>query len=145
MEISRKSWHYKRANSFNFVPSKSLCLYFWQVVWGVVFWWILLPVSVVIFTVALFGCLPLAVGTFLIDVFGYVETGPKWVKALWGFGAGYLFFLTFFTLMGAFAYYRKVKSRKDSTTKKEDNLFIAYIKAKKRKICPLIEFTYEDK
>lgn len=141
MKINRNSWHYKRADSFTYIPSKSLCLYFWQVVWGIVFWWVITPVLAVVVAVLVFGCLPLAVGTFLLDLIDYIKTGSKWLDAIRATGLGYLFFLTFFALLAGFAYYRKVRSRQKLKFKKEENLFVSYIKAKKQKICPIIEFT----
>lgn len=141
MKINRNSWHYKRADSFTYTPSKTLCLYFWEVVWGIVFWWVITPVFAVVVAVMVFGGLPGAAGSVFLDLFGYVKTDSKWVDAIWAIGTGYLFFLTLFALIGGFYYYRKVRSRQKLKFKKDENLFVSYLKAKKQKVCPIIEFT----
>lgn len=141
MKISTNSFFYRQADKFTWEISSSLCVYFWQVVWAVLFWWVITPVLAVLLTALLLLGMPFAAGKLILPIFGYVETGTKLSEYLWHLGAGYTFFLVFVGLMAAWTYYQEVKPNQGEKPKKEENLFIAYVKAKKRKICPLIEFT----
>lgn len=138
MKVNVKSWHYRTASQFDWQISNSLCTYFWQVVWAAIFFWLIAPVLVIVAVAMLFFALPLAAGKLILPLFGYVENPSKWVEVLWCTGAGYLFFFLLFMAISGFVYYRE---RKPKNVERPDSLLVSYIQAKKRKICPVIEFT----
>lgn len=146
MKVSTQSWHYRLADSIsdNLTPSKSLCVYFWQVVWGFIFRFILFPGFIaVVGAVGICG-IPAAIGKLTMDLFEFIPKGSNWIVFFWTLGAGYVILLVIFLLMGVFVYWKEIVQPRRSKVVKEDNLFVAYVKAKKRKICPIIEFTGDD-
>ncbi len=146
MKVSTQSWHYRLADSISdsINPSKSLCVYFWQVIWGFVLWFILVPIFVVIVGSLLILGIPGIIGKLTMDFFDFLPEGSELVLGLWYIGVGYLAFLIMFLLMGVFVYWKEIVQPRKAKVVKEDNLFVAYVKAKKRKICPIIEFTGDD-
>lgn len=146
MKVSTESWHYRLADSISDSknPSKSLCIYFWQVVWGFILWFIILPVFVILVgSVVLLG-IPGIIGKLTMDLFDFLPKMSELALGFWYIGVGYLVFLVMFLLMGAFVYWKEVVKPRKTKVVKEENLFFAYVKAKKRKICPIIEFTGDD-
>lgn len=146
MKVSTQSWHYRLADSISdqISPSKNLCVYFWQVIWGFILWFILLPIFVTLVGgLILFG-IPSVIGKFTMDLFEFIPKGSDWIVFFWSLGVGYLALLIMFLLMGVFVYYKEIVKPSRTKIVKEDNLFVAYVKAKKRKICPIIEFTGDD-
>lgn len=135
MKISEQSWHYRLLNFCNYTPQRSLCLYFWQVVW-----------SVLTTTVAV------CIMTILAALFLYMMAMP--VLAFLGVvtPGGYIcVILWVVVLAGIFEdqiknkyrdwQFREKKERKES----EPNILSEWIKAKKNKVCPTIEFTRGDR
>lgn len=141
MKVSTKSWLYRQANWFNWDISNSLCVYFWQVVWAVLFRWLILPVFVVLITAFILGVLPVAFGSGLQFLLQLQLGSTEIQKYLWSLGLGYAVLILILSFTSAYWYWKEC-IRKDKP-KKPENLVIAYIKAKKRKICPIIEFTKE--
>lgn len=141
MKISVNSWHYRTANKFDWQVSNSLCVYFWQVVWGMIFWWIVIPVILTIVGLTVFLFFPFCVGKLILDLFDYTITGGSWVLSFKFIGVGYLVLSILFALLAGHTCFVELRRRSQAQkSKKEDSLFVAYIKAKKRKICPIIDF-----
>lgn len=125
MKVSRNSWHFKVYRGFGFdsgfykEPS-NLCPYFWRVVWG-------LTKGAII--VALCGLLLFMLGTV-------VFTYPFW--SLGGTAVIALF-------CAICAYWDEIRSflsrnaPESDVPEPEPGLIRSYIKAKKDKVCPMIE------
>lgn len=127
MKISKNSWHFKMHKIFNagMEPKyKSLCTYFWGTVFTALLFYVLLP---------LLGLGVLVLSTF---PFVYFFTGDLSALAPAIIIGGFEIFalVTFWLDYRSKHYTRKIK---------EPTLVGEYIKAKKRKICPLIEFVDE--
>ena len=139
MNISKTAWHYKVvANKFCLIdgwwPSQSLCIYFWQVILRLV-----LGLALGLLLVS-----PLV--TIITYVTGTIESSPFLVQfySFVGFVIGMLYLLG--ALLGIFALlYEGVawvsrKFPKKHKEPKEPSLLLAYIKAKKDRVCPMITF-----
>lgn len=121
MIIKRTSWHYKvRRFGRDRLPYRdNLCRYFWGVVWGIV-WPILLFCGGGI----LVGCL----------VYNYF-TNPFIISDT----IMLIFILLSITLPILVIWWVRVKIGKPPKMPCE-NIFFEYLRAKKRRICPLIEY-----
>lgn len=121
MKIDVNSWHYQLTNFIgggNYRP-KNLCAYFWAVVGST-----LLTLVFALFLVLGAGC----VIAFLVMI---IDTTLKYpAEALPVFAFVYL------VGVGIYAYSLRGISYK---THKEPGLLIAYVIAKKKKFCPMIE------
>jgi len=145
MKISKDSWHYRVCNSFSWMPSTSLCLYFWQVVWASFLNFILIPVAVLLLvSLFLFG-VPLILGSVLVR--GFQEIAFENLHTMfycWGLG-----FLTMLGMIGCFVmkmlYDEGMLWQREETVEKEPSIVVEWIKAKKRKVCPVITFTNKEK
>lgn len=141
MIISKNSWHYKIiTEKFCFLqpilyPSNNLCLYFWSVIFrfiqGISTYLVLASPIVSLIVVFLMDSqnVPLFVGLWAFT--GFIVSGITLVFALVFIGVIVVDYSN-----------KLIKKHSPKTSKKEKkpNLFIAYIKAKKQKICPIIEF-----
>ena len=117
MIIKRNSWHYKISNllpSFE-VYNDNLCLYFWRVIG----------------TCALLLCCVL----FLCFLFYIYFTNPIWIACT----IAILFVMLSVILPGWAIYFVRKKCGRPPVMPGE-NIIFEYIKAKKRKICPLIKY-----
>lgn len=138
MKVSSDSWHYKilmTEHQRKVRYGTSLCVYFWMVVFSIFAW------SVVGTFAAIFA----AIGLFAIYATGYV-----WYFLIGGmfgvetFDADLIEFS--FVLNGIFVatWILSMVLRKRDEMKNNrvsfDNLFFEYVRAKKQRICPLIEF-----
>lgn len=118
MRISRKSWHYKMADMLcEYGPSNSLCIYFWQVL-GSLFLW----VSLAVFALCILWFLVSPIRMF------FDEGAAQDAVTLCFIGLGAMFIY----LLG-----RLLSKAKEATFLQVTGEFIA---AKKRRICPVIEF-----
>lgn len=140
MEISRQSKHYRFTSwvwgHFGKSPAKSLCGYFWQMVFApfalIAFW------GIIAFVVLLFVlfCLYLS-GAMLSDVLHWIGILPDSFAANGSFNWRHMVIsITLTTSVFGYLYRQEWKS----THEVKDNVVIAYVKAKKRKICPIIEY-----
>ena len=130
MKINKKSWHYKAISKSGFTPSKSLCMYFWQIPLITLFFAGLLFIAF-----ALFALLSNMVG-FALSFFGLIGSDESWYLYSSGLGvAG--FFISF-----VIAFVWACLSAIDFFAKrlKQPSLMREYISAKKQKICPILEF-----
>lgn len=153
MQISKKSWHFKLLDYYVIYP-KNLCSYFWLVVFLSLiypfdraykllrihvylkykvtkFWWnyILAPISISILSFYfLFG-------DSWMDSFPFSFGLP--IAILISIGMLELVFLGLYFLVEFLCFIDKRKKEKEP---KKPNLLFEYLKAKKQKICPLIEY-----
>lgn len=132
MKVNRRSWHY-RAVDFVFSwggPSRNLCLYFWQVVWACVWACVCAPLLAIFFAVwastpfwwwAMPEILPMAFTGAFFEIFilcilwREYRSDLRWKGKL------------------------PTKRRKGRETK-YPSLFAEWVRAKKQKICPILEF-----
>lgn len=149
MKVNKNSWHYRLLtgeifgiegiNSWN--VSSSLCLYFWQVVFALLWK-----------GVALFFLIPFVINALLIMpmtfILGWITTGVM----LQGDTGLTKLVIELIVIIGCvitwagLSLYTFLKDKTDlaGVVEKEPNLFVEYIKAKKNKLCPIIEFVEED-
>ncbi len=167
MRVSRKSWHYKLADNIFWVSEHiNLCKYFWMVVVSLAVCWIVIPFKYVrdqfgepydnIVSLAMAG--------------GYIGLILMTVTMAFGMSIDHASFLFIFpvTIFGLVAgmiagivkgidaydnrtnYGRqsfwnpKHKSNKYKIKEYKPNLFMEFIRAKKGKYCPRIEFTEDN-
>lgn len=140
MKVSRNSWHYRILMDEWQMKARngaSLCSYFWMVVFSIFAW-----------------CMIGVLGTAVFCVFLLVSylTGYVWYFMIAGwFGVENFhvdaiemsFIVNAFVVL-AWIYSMSVRfnNKKGNSKVKQifyDNLFAEYIKAKKQKVCPLIE------
>lgn len=117
MKISRKSWHYKIRNLGNDfgIYNDTLCRYFWAIV-----------IRIVLITVC-----TAAIATL---VYGYF-TSPFWIST----SIMILFLISSVVLpVWAVCFVRKRFGGPPELPK--ETLIFEYLKAKKNKVCPLIEY-----
>ena len=125
MKISKQSWHYRLLFKLDLKIPNNLCGYFWKVVRTILICVILSPLLVI-------------AGVGLLVVGGIVWLGDRygWWKAIEAWQTR--------------RYLRKVQAKEDAKRKateappKQPSLFVAWLKAKKQKICPLLEFVDGD-
>jgi len=149
MKVNKNSWHYRLltgdifgiqgVNSWN--VSSSLCLYFWQVVF-MLLWK----------GVALFFLTPFVINSLLIlplvSTLGVITTGVivQGDTGLTVLVMELIVIIVFVIVWAGLSLYTFLKDKTDlvGVVEKEPNLFVEYIKAKKNKLCPIIEFVEED-
>ncbi len=140
MNISKNSWHYKTIRNMNRTPSRSLCLYFWQVVFCSLFLYIIGPGVLLGGGVCLAGGIPLVIG-------GLITHTPDadllhWITAVkcWSVGLGAIAVLTAVVWFVVTAWNFVADKFSDAKLDKENGVLVSYIQAKKEKVCPIIEF-----
>lgn len=139
-KISENSWHFrllkrvypKKTKEFLYFKRTGLCEYFWAVV-----------IHSAIFVVGL------AVQLLMIGMFGYVMVVLPILYFVTGEEAGLAIMIleaivatTGVVIAGVLYYMSNIKEKQKP---KQDSLFVAYIKAKKEKFCPMVEFEKEKK
>ena len=145
MKVNKNSWHYRLltgdifgiqgVNSWN--VSSSLCLYFWQVVF-MLLWK----------GVALFFLTPFVINSLLIlplvSTLGLITTGVivQGDTGLTVLVMELIVIIVFVLVLAGLSLYTFLKDKTDlaDVVEKDPNLFVEYIKAKKNKLCPIIEF-----
>ena len=141
MNIAKNSWHYKLCNMVFNYPSKSLCIYFWQIPYSavvVVVWCIIIlasmlcvagaglyilamPVQLAVSTVSIFDTFMLGTASLALWCCVFKGLNDHFEDKPWNVVL--------------------IKKRvKDKPAEKKESLVRAYLKAKKDKICPTIEF-----
>lgn len=140
MEVSRKSWHYRMNawcwSHFGKSPAPSLCGYFWQTVFAPV---VVVAFYAAILTVILVICSWLFYfsGAFLCNFLHWINVLPDSFDIVPGeFNWRHLIVSLIMSalLIGHFA----LQNRQNKNSK--PNFVFEYIKAKKNKICPIIEY-----
>ena len=145
MKVNKNSWHYRLltgdifgiqgVNSWN--VSSSLCLYFWQVVF-MLLWK----------GVALFFLTPFVINSLLIlplvSTLGLITTGVivQGNTGLTVLVMELIVIIVVVIVLAGLSLYTFLKDKTDlaDVVEKDPNLFVEYIKAKKNKLCPIIEF-----
>lgn len=150
MKVNMNSWHFRLVEGFlDGDASRSLCVYFWQVAFRVIF---LVVVGAALW--GAFGFVALAASV----VNGWIDPNltPLWIKGcVAAFGAFVVLALfalcivvitlVMFGISKSILVVGDLFSRwGDSKEEQEPGVFVSYVKAKKEKICPIIEFTYGD-
>lgn len=128
MKISKKSWHYKVhhfwTDTFWDDPNTTLCYYFWTVVGGL---------FKGLFIVGAASIIVFGLGFFL-----YLLGKVTWLHPL-------VMGEVFGVVLGAFLLFRLARYARDARPiARSDNLVVAYLRARKQRFCPLIEFTDPD-
>ena len=118
MKIKRNSWHYKVRNWGSYEKRHdSLCVYFWCVVGSIAFW-------VTITTIAIGVMIALCILLFEPQV------THIWIAILF---VGLSAFLPWYTIT-------QLRQKYQSPQLPGENILVEYIKTKKAKICPIIEY-----
>lgn len=141
MNISKNSWHYKTIRNLNRTPSRSLCLYFWQVVLCSLFLYLIGPAVLLLGGFCIIGGLPLVVGGLLT----HTPDGDllwNWIVMVkcWSVGIGAIvaFFAVGWFIVSLWGYIKSKLSK--VSIDKEPSVLVSYIQAKKQKVCPFINF-----
>jgi hypothetical protein len=130
MNIKKTSWHYKLIKFFDFYPSNSLCPYVRQILAALA-----ISAFLVIVAIAMFVVFVWSPGHVLLALMGIVGITAKELGLglmVWG-----IYALAGIVFGG---HYLRKKHRERNPVEKEPNIVMAYIKAKKEKICPTLNF-----
>ncbi len=140
MNISKNSWHYRTIRNMNRQPSRSLCMYFWQVVFCSLFLYIIGPAVLIAGGICIAGLIPLVIG-------GLITHTPdsalfEWVSVVkcWSVGIGSIIVLSAVIWFVVTAWNFVADKISDLRVDKEKGILVSYIQAKKQKVCPVIEF-----
>jgi len=137
VKLSMDSWHYRLCRQVFTYPSRNLCIYFWQV-----------PISAITMCACFFvavGMLLMGAGTLLLPVLPYLIPTPYGLTIAMGVLSLVVWAMAFDTINKVYRHKSwnvtlfKIQSRRVPKPKKQI-LLLSYIKAKKAKVCPIIEF-----
>ena len=135
MRINKNSWHYRLIQFADKIPSKNLCMYFWQVI-GCSFMFLIMSIviaaALTLIPLSMFGPIFMALSS-AIEVFGIILWMITGFISL-GFAKDWVLTNPKHWLS------RNIWKRKEHVKDKEPNIVFEYIKAKKRKVCPPLEF-----
>lgn len=139
-KINRNSWHYNlQYKFFNSGPGETLCSYFWKTIFatisiGFLFFTltplILLIASIAVFTIAI----PFFVQEFDSNIISIMVIGTFiWIITITE---------TFKELNRKYKWTSNLFNKQKTKKKKhqQSSMIVEYLKAKKDKVCPLIEF-----
>jgi hypothetical protein len=163
MKLSKSSWHYKLNNWYTYGVPRNLCGYFWRTVW----YTITVPITLILFIPYWLLCSVDVVDTdkekitevypqaLIIDMIVFVMFCMirMWFNLSMeakGFSAialifGILGWVIAFGILISSMVSSYQKKHKTKQKEKRPNILIEYIKAKKNKYCPIIEWEEEDK
>ena len=117
MEVSRDSWHYRYLTFLHWTHPRTLCPYFWKVVWALV----------------IAGAVPVLLLSLAGTLLWYHIWAPFYI--LGAFVVVVLFWLGIAWLA---MYLEDVRPWQKIT--KSDNLTVEFLRAKKNKLCPTLTF-----
>ena len=146
--FKKDSWHYKLYRKFygnwNDMPS-SICPYFWKVVWAILFKYILFPIIIIPAIVALvigsLGAIFVLPWCLLNIIMGHGAALDLWGVDVYHWKALLVDIAAWLILVSTmFVYYWLKFKRKLSSTKENPSIIVEWVKAKKSRICPMIEF-----
>lgn len=158
MKISRDSWHFKlneyRRGAFLEYDIKrgkiNLCRYFWTTVLSIIF----SPFKL-LFKIIYHIRIPLTVFVGMLSIYSMIRCanwfGDKSIKCdnfLWNMLAVWGWLIIIFGIMVTMVYLEAIFSRKKLHRKHYDfkkTLIYKYYKAKKQKVCPIIELEKEER
>lgn len=132
MKVSKKSWHYRWMKKIGFHPPSNLCAYFWTTVWSILVFPVIAAVALVAATLLL-----APFWTLFFDNWG-------WQQAASVIGVVEIILLSVvltFTISDRWGEERHEKY--GYYGRKPDSMLKQWFKAKKQKVCPLIEYTNE--
>jgi uncharacterized membrane protein len=167
MKLSKQSWHYKLNKLYTHGVPRNLCGYFWRTVWYCV---ALIPTALLFIPFWIISLLDKEDRIFdKTGTQGFVDQYPAvllldailftgysmitmffiWHTDIKGFDAIRMVFGGigwFLVLIGiAYGIEQKIRERRKGKQKqKRPNIFVEYIKAKKNKYCPIIEWEDEN-
>lgn len=126
------------------MPS-SICPYFWKVVWAILYKYILFPIVLIPLMAAMvissLGAIFVLPWLLLNIVTGHGDGLTLWGVPVYHWKALLVDAGTWLILFGTmFAYHWFKFKRKTSSTKENPSILVEWVKAKKSKICPMIEF-----
>ena len=141
MKIKQSSWHYRLLEAFSRYPSRSLCGYFWQVVSTLLLY---VPVTI-LFIGALVGILGFM---FLMPIFSFfgifdISSGGYIGLLLWAFVL-FAYLEEKYSVITNLHEKWEDRSIRKEYKEKDPNIFFEWLKAKKSKVCPMLEFVRED-
>lgn len=130
MKISTKSWHYRFLNSLNTNIPKSLCPYFWKVVFTIA--WI---TGSILLLIAFFT----SIGVRIFEGIGFAVDN---IVLYWSLAAvvGTATVTSAIALVVAVIFGFVWAKENFKPPYKEEPLIITFVKNKKSKICPRLEF-----
>lgn len=123
--VNTNSWHYKLVDTMltNSSPKENLCGYFWQIVGSILI--VLASIFSFLFILHLPGLVLMSVGAVAVSY---------WLILV----IGIVFWAVF---IGGMVLYNLYKNHRDITYNDgKENIVVSWFKAKKSKICPIIEF-----
>lgn len=148
MKISRKSWHYQLVllrKGSDWGISNSLCKYFWQVVISALLAFFVVSLAILFLFVLL---TPVAVLFTSLTVEGltgpwaaFYEIGTRVWAGLSVIGVVFGSILGIKKLAEMYADYKHGRYGEKRHTYKKPNLLVSWVSAKKKKVCPIIDFT----
>lgn len=130
LTVSTSSWHYKLVSTFG-CAKQNLCGYFWQVV-GLILIFILAVVAL--------GLVFFLPGVLLSPKYFNLISGSFWSVALWSL---VVWVVLFGILLSYFLVSDFLSRSKNSTVQKTlsaGGVAANWVKAKKSKVCPMLEF-----
>lgn len=122
MQVSRQSWHFRFLSAMQCRPPSNLCSYFWMVV---------LHMALVVFFVALGVAMMGLIFSPILAIWF------KWAEQV--VIVGYVIWIAILSV--GWLMYRGWRETQKGYVKGPDGLAVAWVKAKKAKVCPLIEYT----
>lgn len=131
MIIKKTSWHYKLIKWCGHTPSDSLCPYVRQILMALALSLFLIVIASCVFVVFVWN--PLHV---LAALMGIVSITPNALMV--GLIAWAVYAVAGIVFGGK--YLRKKYRERNPVVEKEPNIVMAYLKAKKDKFCPSIDF-----
>ena len=130
MKISKNSWHYRFIQATGEIPKHGLCDYVWQVLKP-------LGVLAILFIIAVIVTFP--IGETIITQMSVAPVGNHWLtylaSAIVGLIAG-----TVIVIVSAIFVVCACNLKDKVFTNNKNGVTMSYIKAKKEKSCPIIEF-----
>lgn len=122
MIVNNNSWHVRLVRWADWTPSKSLCIYFWQVV----------------LSMLLTACLSF-IALFFIAICLFIAASPV-TALIWDGIQPISWFGALFWVIGLSKELHRLRCARKPTKKKPDSVLVSYVKAKKGKVCPTITF-----
>lgn len=150
ININTKSWHFRLIRNFDSKPKSNLCGYFWQVVKYIILSVFIVSVGIILVSAFAFFSLYI-IGLIAGSTLASVGIFPaSFIDVPNTFNWRYVVLsIVIDAVIAAFIYgkhkydeYRYEKAEKSNGTEKstKPNLLFEFVKAKKQKICPLINF-----
>lgn len=148
MKMSVNSWHFRIYNYVNGYPSHiSLCKYFWSAIGST----LILPLVALwrLFSVDTQDKITLSICIGVLVAFNIAWAWFNWLALLsvyGGIGAmlGIIYGVNWLKNKFYHPKPKPPKAKKPKTVKaKHPNIVLEYLKARKRKVCPIIEWTCE--